>query len=399
MTYQQPNEHGFYGDFGGQFVPETLMTAVIELDQAYRDAKNDPSFQEELDHLLKEYVGRETPLYHAKRLSDHIGGAEIYLKREDLNHTGAHKINNALGQVLLAKRMGKKKIIAETGAGQHGVATATAAALFDMECTIYMGEEDVKRQALNVFRMELLGSKVHSVTDGSHVLKDAVNAALRSWVENIEDTHYILGSALGPAPFPEIVRDFQSVIGREAKAQFKARQNGALPDAVLACVGGGSNAIGLFHPFVDDTSVKMYGAEAAGLGIDTEEHAATFAKGRPGILHGSLMDVLQDKHGQIMEAFSISAGLDYPGVGPEHSHFNAIKRASYHPITDQEALEAFQLLSRLEGIIPALESSHAIALTQKVAKELGKGRTIIVCLSGRGDKDVIQVKDFLEKEK
>ncbi|MEX2783730.1 tryptophan synthase subunit beta [Streptococcus sp. H49] len=397
MTYKQPNKKGFYGNFGGQFIPETLMTAVIELDQAYREAKKDPAFQSELTALLKNYVGRETPLYYAERLSNHIGGAKIYLKREDLNHTGAHKINNALGQVLLAKRMGKKKIIAETGAGQHGVATATAAALFDMECTIYMGEEDVKRQALNVFRMELLGAKVHAVKDGSRVLKDAVNAALRSWVSHITDTHYIMGSALGPAPFPEIVRDLQSVIGREAKKQFAALTDGQLPDAVLACVGGGSNAIGLFYPFVNDETVAMYGAEAAGLGLDTDQHAATFAKGRPGVLHGALMDVLQDEHGQIMEAFSISAGLDYPGVGPEHSYFNEIGRASYAAVTDEEALEAFQLLSRLEGIIPALESSHAIALTQKVAKELGPDKSIIVCLSGRGDKDVSQVKKRLEK--
>ena len=398
MTYQQPDSKGFYGRFGGQFVPETLMTAVLELDQAYRQAKKDPAFQAELADLLKDYVGRETPLYFAKRLTDHIGGAKIYLKREDLNHTGAHKINNALGQVLLAKRMGKKKIIAETGAGQHGVATATAAALFDMDCTIYMGEEDVKRQSLNVFRMELLGAKVQPVTDGSRVLKDAVNAALRSWVANIEDTHYIMGSALGPAPFPEIVRDFQSVIGQEAKKQYADLTGGQLPDAVLACVGGGSNAIGLFYPFVNDKSVAMYGAEAAGLGLETDQHAATFAKGRPGILHGALMDVLQDEHGQIMEAFSISAGLDYPGIGPEHSYFRELGRASYHAITDEEALEAFRLLSRLEGIIPALESSHAIALTQKVAKDLGPNKSIIVCLSGRGDKDVNQVKERFERE-
>ncbi|WP_270310127.1 tryptophan synthase subunit beta [Streptococcus infantarius] len=398
MSYNQPDINGFYGKFGGQFVPETLMTAVIELDKAYREAKADPSFQAELDELLKNYVGRETPLYYAERLTKHIGGAKIYLKREDLNHTGAHKINNALGQVLLAKRMGKKKIIAETGAGQHGVATATAAALFDTECTIYMGEEDVKRQALNVFRMELLGAKVHAVTDGSRVLKDAVNAALRAWVANIEDTHYIMGSALGPAPFPEIVRDFQSVIGKEAKKQYAEISGGKLPDAVLACIGGGSNAIGLFYPFVEDESVALYGAEAAGHGLDTEEHAATFAKGCPGILHGALMNVLQDRHGQIMEAFSISAGLDYPGVGPEHCHFQDIGRATYDSITDEEALEAFMLLSRLEGIIPALESSHAVALTQKVAKELGPDKSIIVCLSGRGDKDVVQVKERLEAE-
>ena len=398
MNYQLPDEKGFYGKFGGQFVPETLMTAVIELDKAYREAKADPSFQAELDDLLKNYVGRETPLYHAKSLSKHIGGAQIYLKREDLNHTGAHKINNALGQVLLAKRMGKKKIIAETGAGQHGVATATAAALFEMECTIYMGEEDVKRQALNVFRMELLGAKVHSVTDGSRVLKDAVNAALRAWVAGIDDTHYIMGSALGPAPFPEIVRDFQSVIGKEAKRQFAEVSGGKLPDAVLACIGGGSNAIGMFYPFVEDESVAMYGAEASGLGLDTDKHAATFAKGSPGILHGSLMEVVQDAHGQIMEAFSISAGLDYPGVGPEHCYFNEIGRATYDSITDEEALEGFKLLSRLEGIIPALESSHAIALAQKVAAKMTPDQNLIICLSGRGDKDVMQVKERFEAE-
>ena len=399
MTYQQPDVKGFYGKFGGQFVPETLMTAILELGQAYQEAKQDPGFQAELDALLKNYVGRETPLYFAKRLTQHIGGAKIYLNREDLNHTGAHKINNALGQVLLAQRMGKKKVIAETGAGQHGVATATAAALFDMECTIYMGEEDVKRQALNVFRMELLGAKVEAVKDGSRVLKDAVNAALRAWVTNIEDTHYIMGSALGPAPFPEIVRDFQSVIGKESKRQFAEVSGGKLPDAVMACIGGGSNAIGMFYPFVNDTSVAMYGAEAAGHGLDTDQHAATFAKGRPGVLHGSLMNVLQDRHGQIMEAFSISAGLDYPGVGPEHCHFKEIGRASYQAITDQEALEAFSLLSRLEGIIPALESSHAIALAQKVAKDMSPDQSLIICLSGRGDKDVMQVKKRFEAEK
>ncbi len=399
MTYQQPDAKGFYGKFGGQFVPETLMTAILELDQAYQEAKQDLSFQAELDALLKDYVGRETPLYYAKRLTQHIGGAKIYLKREDLNHTGAHKINNALGQVLLARRMGKNKVIAETGAGQHGVATATAAALFDMDCTIYMGEEDVKRQSLNVFRMELLGAKVEAVKDGSRVLKDAVNAALRAWVTNIEDTHYIMGSALGPAPFPEIVRDFQSIIGREAKRQFAEISGGQLPDAVMACIGGGSNAIGMFYPFVNDTSVAMYGAEAAGHGLDTDQHAATFAKGRPGVLHGSLMNVLQDRHGQIMEAFSISAGLDYPGVGPEHCHFKEIGRASYQAITDQEALEAFSLLSRLEGIIPALESSHAIALAQKVAKDMSPDQSLLICLSGRGDKDVIQVKERFEAEK
>lgn len=399
MTYQQPNKDGFFGEYGGRFVPETLMTAVLELEQTYRTAKEDPEFQAEFQELLVQYVGRENPLYFAKRLTDYCGGAKIYLKREDLNHTGAHKINNSLGQVLLAKRMGKKKIIAETGAGQHGVATATAAALFDMECTIYMGEEDVKRQALNVFRMELLGAKVHAVTDGSRVLKDAVNAALRAWVAQVEDTHYVMGSVLGPAPFPEIVRDFQSVIGEEAKRQFAEISGGQLPDALLACIGGGSNAMGLFYPFVDDTSVAMYGVEAAGLGLETDFHAATFAKGRPGVLHGALMDVLQDENGQILEAFSISAGLDYPGIGPEHSYFNAIDRATYVSVTDEEALEGFKLLSRLEGIIPALESSHAIAYLPTLAKELGPDKSIIVCLSGRGDKDVAQVRQRLQAEK
>lgn len=399
MTYQQPNKDGFFGEYGGRFVPETLMTAVLELELTYRTAKEDPEFQAEFQELLVQYVGRENPLYFAKRLTDYCGGAKIYLKREDLNHTGAHKINNSLGQVLLAKRMGKKKIIAETGAGQHGVATATAAALFDMECTIYMGEEDVKRQALNVFRMELLGAKVHAVTDGSRVLKDAVNAALRAWVAQVEDTHYVMGSVLGPAPFPEIVRDFQSVIGKEAKRQFAEISGGQLPDALLACIGGGSNAMGLFYPFVDDTSVAMYGVEAAGLGLETGFHAATFAKGRPGVLHGALMDVLQDENGQILEAFSISAGLDYPGIGPEHSYFNAIDRATYVSVTDEEALEGFKLLSRLEGIIPALESSHAIAYLPTLAKELGPDKSIIVCLSGRGDKDVAQVRERLQAEK
>ena len=399
MTYQQPNKDGFFGEYGGRFVPETLMTAVLELEQTYRTAIEDPEFQAEFEELLVQYVGRENPLYFAKRLTDYCGGAKIYLKREDLNHTGAHKINNSLGQVLLAKRMGKKKIIAETGAGQHGVATATAAALFDMECTIYMGEEDVKRQALNVFRMELLGAKVHAVTDGSRVLKDAVNAALRAWVAQVEDTHYVMGSVLGPAPFPEIVRDFQSVIGKEVKRQFSEISGGQLPDALLACIGGGSNAMGLFYPFVDDTSVAMYGVEAAGLGLETDFHAATFAKGRPGVLHGALMDVLQDENGQILEAFSISAGLDYPGIGPEHSYFNAIDRATYVSVTDEEALEGFKLLSRLEGIIPALESSHAIAYLPTLAKELGPDKTIVVCLSGRGDKDVAQVRERLQAEK
>jgi tryptophan synthase beta chain len=395
MTYDKPNEKGFYGKFGGQFVPETLMTAVKELEAAYAESQKDPEFQKELDDLLKNYVGRENPLYFAKNLTKYAGGAKIYLKREDLNHTGAHKINNALGQVLLAKRMGKKKIIAETGAGQHGVATATAAALFDMECTIYMGEEDVKRQALNVFRIELLGAKVESVKDGSRVLKDAVNAALRAWVVNVEDTYYVMGSVLGPHPYPQIVRDYQSVIGKEARAQY-LELTGKLPEAIVACVGGGSNSMGLFYPFVNDESVEMYGVEAGGLGLDTPYNAATITSGRPGVLHGQLMDVLQDENGQIIEAFSISAGLDYPGIGPEHSYFNSIGRAKYAAITDDEAVEAFQLLSRKEGIIPALESAHAIAYAVKLAKELGEDKAMIVCLSGRGDKDVQQIRERLE---
>lgn len=397
MTYSNPDAKGFYGEFGGQFIPESLMAAVKELQETYEESKNDPEFQKEFDDLLKNYVGRENPLYYAKNLTEYAGGAKIYLKREDLNHTGAHKINNALGQVLLAKKMGKNKIIAETGAGQHGVATATAAALFGMECTIYMGAEDVKRQALNVFRIELLGGKVVSVTDGSSVLKDAVNAALRAWATQVEDTHYVIGSALGPHPYPEIVRDYQSVIGREARKQILEAE-GKLPDALVACVGGGSNAIGLFYPFVDDEEVAFYGVEAAGLGLDTNEHAATITKGKPGVLHGTLMDILQDENGQIIEAYSISAGLDYPGLGPEHCHFNETGRAKYESATDKEALEAFVLLSQKEGIIPALESSHAVAYAIKLAKELGPDATMIVNLSGRGDKDVDQVRKILAEK-
>ncbi|EAD0692842.1 tryptophan synthase subunit beta [Listeria monocytogenes] len=395
MTYQAPDENGFYGKFGGRFVPETLMKAVKELDEAYRASKTDPSFQKELNYYLKEYVGRETPLYFAEQLTAHAGGAKIYLKREDLNHTGAHKINNTIGQALLARQMGKQKVVAETGAGQHGVATATVAALFNMECTIFMGEEDVKRQSLNVFRMELLGAKVVSVKAGSRTLKDAVNEALRFWVANVEDTHYIMGSVLGPHPFPEIVRDYQSVIGIEARKQHLEKE-GKLPDAIVACVGGGSNAMGLFYPFVDDVSVQMHGVEAAGHGLETEFHAATISKGEIGILHGAMMDVLQDENGQILEAFSISAGLDYPGIGPEHSFFRDLGRAAYHPVTDDEAVEAFQLLCRTEGIIPALESSHAISYAVKLASQMRPEESMVVCLSGRGDKDVNQLKERLE---
>ncbi|EFR87548.1 tryptophan synthase, beta subunit [Listeria marthii FSL S4-120] len=395
MTYQAPDENGFYGKFGGRFVPETLMKAVKELDEAYRASKTDPAFQKELNYYLKEYVGRETPLYFAEQLTAHAGGAKIYLKREDLNHTGAHKINNTIGQALLARQMGKQKVVAETGAGQHGVATATVAALFNMECTIFMGEEDVKRQSLNVFRMELLGAKVVSVKEGSRTLKDAVNEALRFWVANVEDTHYIMGSVLGPHPFPEIVRDYQSVIGIEARKQHLEKE-GKLPEAIVACVGGGSNAMGLFYPFVDDTSVQMHGVEAAGHGLETEFHAATISKGEIGILHGAMMDVLQDENGQILEAFSISAGLDYPGIGPEHSFFRDLGRAEYHSVTDDEAVEAFQLLCRTEGIIPALESSHAISYAVKLASKMRPEESIVVCLSGRGDKDVNQLKERLE---
>lgn len=396
--YQQPDEKGFYGEFGGQFVPETLMHAVKELTQAYEESKNDEDFREELANYLKDYVGRETPLYYAKALSEKLGGAKIYLKREDLNHTGAHKINNALGQVLLAKKMGKKKIIAETGAGQHGVATATAAALFGMECLVFMGALDVKRQALNVFRMELLGAKVESVYSGNHTLKDAVNEALRYWVANIEDTHYIIGSALGPHPFPEMVRDFQSVIGTEARRQILEKE-GRLPDVVMACIGGGSNAIGIFSPFVQDEEVQLIGVEAAGLGVETNEHAATLTKGEVGYLHGARMHLLQDEDGQVIEPYSISAGLDYPGVGPEHSHLAAIKRATYVAVTDEEAVAAFHLLSRVEGIIPALESSHALAQVVKLAPTMRTDQSIVVCLSGRGDKDVVQIKERMEGDK
>ena len=393
--YQQPNEQGFYGEFGGQFVPETLMYAVKELTETYEETKTDEEFQKEFAYYLKQYVGRENPLYVAQRLTEHLGGAKIYLKREDLNHTGAHKINNALGQVLLAKRMGKKKVVAETGAGQHGVATATAAALFGMECTIFMGEIDVKRQELNVFRMELLGAKVVSVTSGSKTLKDAVNEALRYWVEHVEDTHYVMGSVLGPHPFPEIVRDYQSVIGTEARRQILEAE-GRLPDVAIACVGGGSNSMGLFYPFLNDP-VRLIGVEASGHGLDTNEHAASINKGSVGVLHGAKMHLLQDDDGQVIEAFSISAGLDYPGIGPEHSYLYTSGRAEYAAITDREAVEAFHLLSEKEGIIPALESSHALAHVMKLAPTMAKDELIVVCLSGRGDKDVQQIKEMEEQ--
>lgn len=394
--YNQPTKEGFYGNYGGQFIPETLMYAVKELEEVYEASKTDEEFQQELAYYLKQYVGRENPLYYAQRLTEQIGGAKIYLKREDLNHTGAHKINNTIGQILLAKKMGKKKVVAETGAGQHGVATATVAALFGMECTIFMGAVDVARQSLNVFRMELLGATVESVESGSKTLKDAVNEALRYWVANVEDTHYVMGSVLGPHPFPEIVRDYQSVIGVEARRQFLAEE-GKLPDAVVACVGGGSNAMGIFYPFIND-DVALIGVEAAGLGLETGAHAASITKGRTGILHGAMMKLLQDDAGQVQEAFSISAGLDYPGLGPEHCYLDETGRASYAFVTDDEALEAFQLLCRTEGIIPALESSHAVSHAVKVAKELGPDKQLIICLSGRGDKDVMQIKERLEEE-
>lgn len=394
-TYSMPDEKGRYGSFGGRFVPELLMPALIELEEAYEEAKNDKQFQAELEQYLRQYVGRETPLYEAKNLSKYVGNGRFFLKREDLNHTGAHKINNSIAQALLAKRMGKKKIVAETGAGQHGVATATVCALLGLECIVFMGELDVKRQALNVFRMELLGAKVESVSQGSGTLKDAVNEALRYWVSNVEDTHYILGSVVGPHPFPQIVRDFQAVIGKETKEQM-LEQTGKLPDHVVAAVGGGSNSIGMFYPLIEEKEVKLYGVEAGGLGIETGKHAATLTDGSTGILHGTMTQLLQSESGQIKEAFSISAGLDYPGVGPEHSHLKEIERVTYDSITDDEALEAFQILSKTEGIIPALESSHAVAYALKLAKQVDQNDTIVICLSGRGDKDVNQVKERLE---
>ena len=385
---------GRYGKFGGQYVPETLMTALIELEQAYEAAKEDPSFQKELDYYLRDFVGRENPLYFAERLTELVGGAKIFLKREDLNHTGAHKINNSLGQALLAIRMGKRKIVAETGAGQHGVATATACALFGLECVVFMGKEDIRRQQLNVFRMELLGAKVVSVDKGAGTLKDAVNEALRYWVAHVDDTHYILGSALGPHPFPQIVRDFQRVIGVETRRQI-AEKTGRLPDAVVACIGGGSNAIGMFHPFIDDIDVALYGVEAAGSGIATGLHAAAIADGKEGVLHGAYMYVLQDKDGFILEAHSISAGLDYPAAGPEHCHLHDIGRVTYSAVTDAEALEGLQVLARTEGIIPALESAHAVKFAMDLARDMTSEEIIVICLSGRGDKDMQTVREAL----
>ena len=384
------SKKGRFGAFGGQYVPETLMSALEELEQAYKKYSADEQFNAELKYLLDEYAGRPSRLYFARNLTRLVGGCKIYLKREDLNHTGAHKINNALGQALLAKKMGKNRLIAETGAGQHGVATATAAALLGMECEIYMGEEDTKRQALNVYRMKLLGAKVHAVTSGTRTLKDAVNECMREWTNRIADTHYCLGSVMGPHPFPTIVRDFQAVISQEAREQILSKE-GKLPAAVVACVGGGSNAIGAFYHFIGDRGVRLIGCEAAGRGIDTLQTAATVATGKPGIFHGMFSLFCQDSHGQIAPVYSISAGLDYPGIGPEHAYLHDIGRAEYVPVTDDEAVEAFELLSRAEGIIPAIESAHAVSYALKVAKEYGADENIIICLSGRGDKDVAAI--------
>ena len=382
-----PDERGRFGDFGGKFVPETLMAALEELETAYREVKEDQQFQDRLGHLLRTYAGRPTPLYHAENLSRHCGGARIYLKREDLAHTGAHKINNALGQALLAQHMGKQRIIAETGAGQHGVAAATACAMLGLECIVYMGEGDIRRQSLNVYRMRLLEAEVISVGSGTRTLKDAINEAIRDWVTNVDTTHYLIGSVVGPHPYPMLVRDFQLVIGREARSQV-LEAAGHLPDYVVACVGGGSNAIGTFHPFVGDEGVKLRGVEAGGEGIDSKKHSATLTAGRTGVLHGSMSYLLQDEHGQVNETHSISAGLDYPGVGPEHSYLKDSGRAEYSEVTDSQALEGFHLLCRTEGIIPALESSHAIYYASRLARELTEDQIILVCLSGRGDKDI-----------
>lgn len=384
-----------FGMFGGAFVPETLVPALEELEKAYFEACEDSSFQEEFNTLLEKYVGRPSLLYHAQRLTEHLGGAQIYLKREDLNHTGAHKINNTLGQILLAHRMGKKRVIAETGAGQHGVATATACALFNLNCVIYMGEEDIRRQRLNVLRMRMLGAEVRSVTTGSRTLKDAINEALRDWVTNVEDTFYCFGTAAGPHPYPTIVRDFQTVIGRETRVQF-LDEVGRLPDALIACVGGGSNAIGFFHPFIPDQKVKLIGVEAGGKSTKLGENAATLTLGRPGVLHGAYSYLLQDEDGQVINTQSISAGLDYPGVGPEHSYLKEIDRAQYVSVSDEETIQATEMLARTEGILPALESAHAVAYAIKLAPQLAKDQYLIVNLSGRGDKDVETLAEFMK---
>ena len=389
-----PDDEGHFGIFGGRYVAETLMPLILEVEKAYEAAQADPSFQEEMDRYLKHYVGRPSPLYLAERLTSHFGGAKVYFKRDELNHTGAHKINNTIGQILLARRMGKKRIIAETGAGQHGVATATVCALFDLPCVVYMGAKDIERQKPNVFRMKLLGAEIVPVESGSKSLKDAMNEALRDWVANVESTYYLIGTAAGPHPYPEMVRNFQSVIGDEVRIQMQEAE-GKLPDTLVACIGGGSNAIGLFHPFLDDPSVRMFGVEAAGKGLDTDEHAASLTGGAPGVLHGNRTYLLMDDDGQIKEAHSISAGLDYPGIGPEHSWLKEIERVDYVSITDDEALEAFQLCSRVEGIIPALEPSHALAHVARVAGDLPKDHLICLNMCGRGDKDIFTVAEAL----
>jgi tryptophan synthase beta chain len=389
---------GKFGRYGGKYIPETLAPAVSELEEAYEKYRNDSDFQKELHYYLTTYAGRPTPLYFAKNLTEHAGGAKIYLKREDLLHGGAHKTNNTLGQALLAKKMGKKRIIAETGAAQHGVGTAIACAMLGLPAEVYMGAKDVERQKLNVFRMELLGAKVHPVNSGSKTLKDAINEAIRDWISNVQTTYYLIGSVVGPHPYPMMVRDFQSVIGKEVKEQMQ-KESGTLPSAIVACVGGGSNAMGSFYPFLDDTSVKLYGVEAGGHGIKSGKHSATLCAGSDGVLHGMFTYLLQDDCGQVTETHSISAGLDYPGVGPEHSMLKDVKRAQYVPCTDDEAVDAFMTLSRLEGIIPALESSHAVAHAMKIAKEMGRDEMIVVTVSGRGDKDVTVVQDYLNSRK
>lgn len=389
-----PDERGHFGIFGGRYVAETLMPLILDLEKAYDDAKADPAFKAELENLNTHYTGRPSPLYFAERLTEHLGGAKVYFKRDELNHTGSHKINNCLGQILLAKRMGKTRIIAETGAGQHGVATATVCARFGLPCVVYMGATDVERQKPNVFRMKLLGAEIVPVTAGAGTLKDAMNEALRDWVTNVDDTYYLIGTAAGPHPYPELVRDFQSVIGKETREQILAAE-GRLPDAIVAAVGGGSNAIGLFHPFLDDKSVQIWGVEAGGRGLDGHEHCASLNAGKPGVLHGNRTYLLQDDDGQILEGHSISAGLDYPGIGPEHSWLKEIGRANYVPITDDEAMAAFQLLTKVEGIIPALEPAHALAQVVKMAPKMGKDQIIVMNLCGRGDKDVFTVGKML----
>jgi len=396
-NYKFPDNLGHFGQFGGRYVSETLIPALLELEKSYIEIKNDKGFQQEVSNYLSEYVGRPTPLYFARSMTEKLGGAKIYLKREDLAHTGAHKINNTIGQALLAAKMNKKRVIAETGAGQHGVATATVAALLDMECEVYMGLEDTRRQSLNVFRMKLLGANVKGVSSGTQTLKDAMNEAMRDWVTNVRDTFYIIGSVAGPHPYPMMVRDFQSVIGHEAKKQI-IKKEGKLPDLLVACVGGGSNAMGLFFPFIQDRDVKKIGVEAAGEGIDTNRHSASISKGRVGVLHGSKTYVLQDENGLVKGAHSIAAGLDYPGVGPEHSYFNDEGLISYTSVNDTEALDAFKYLSEVEGIIPALETSHAIAHVIKIAPKMSKDSIIVICLSGRGDKDILSVNEYFERD-